>query len=93
MTLIKDEIMTREEGEFSVFQFFPDGNHEEIRHHVSSEEATKAAMTYTTNPASKVGIVRRVIITDAGDYTVFEWKYGEGYVYPPDVRRLHEDGH
>lgn len=28
-------------------------------------------------------MVRRVIITDGDDFTVFEWKFGEGVTYPP----------
>lgn len=71
------------EGEFSVYQFFPDGSYECVRRWVPPNEAVKAAMTYTSNVASKVGITRRVIITDGGYFTAFEWRFGEGVVYPP----------
>lgn len=68
-------------GEFSVFQFFEDGNQEKVREFVSAEEAVRAAAHYSTSVAAQMGITRRVIITDGGDFTVFEWKYGEGVVF------------
>lgn len=73
----------QEYGEFSVAQFFPDGSHEYVRRYVNAEEAMKAFVTYTNNPASKIGITKRVIITDGGDFIAAEWKHGEGLVYPP----------
>ncbi len=36
-----------------------------------------------SSPTAQIGIIRRVIITDGGDYTNFEWKFGEGVTYPP----------
>jgi hypothetical protein len=80
-----------EQGEFSVFQFFPDESYECIRQFVSAEEAVKAFTTYTSNPASMIGITRRVIITDGGDFTVAEWKHGEGVVYPPKKEQPKND--
>jgi hypothetical protein len=73
-------------GEFSVYQFFyANGLHERVRHFVSAEEAVNAAMHYTDNVAVRAGLIERVIITDGGDSTVFEWKHGKGVVYPPDL--------
>ena len=69
-------------GEFSVWQFFEDESYEKVRDHVEAEEAVKAAHFYSTNVASRLGLTRRVIITDGGDCTCFEWKYGEGVVFP-----------
>lgn len=80
------------ENEFSVCQFFEDGSYEFVRHFVGAEEAVKAARHYTDNVASRMGITRRVIITDGGDYTVFEWKHGEGVTYPtPEERQAARD--
>lgn len=70
--------------EFSVFQFFADGSHERVRHMVSAEEAVKAARHYTDNVAMRTGLTVRVIITDGGDCTVFEYKAGEGITFPPE---------
>lgn len=71
------------QDEFSVCQFFPDGSYEYVRRYVSPEEAMKAAHFYTTNVSSRLGFTTRVIVTDGGDCVNWEWKYGEGIVYPP----------
>ena len=70
------------QGEFSVCQFFADDSYEYVRCGVSAEEAVKAAEHYCNNVASRVGITRRVIITDGGDCINFEWIFGEGVVFP-----------
>jgi len=71
------------EGEFSVVQFFTDGTqYEYTRRYVSAEEAVKAFQHYTTNVSSKLGLVKRVIITDVGDFISMEWQYGKGITFP-----------
>jgi hypothetical protein len=77
-------------GEFSVYQFFEDGSYEMVRQFVGPEEAVKAAKHYTTSVAARMGITVRVIITDGGDCTAFEWKYGEGVVFPPKEEKRGE---
>jgi hypothetical protein len=72
--------------EFSVCQFFEDGSYEYVRRGVGAEEAVLAARHYTDNVAARLGLTARVIITDGGDYIVFEWKQGEGVTYPPEAR-------
>jgi hypothetical protein len=69
------------EGEFSVCQFFENDTYEYVRRWVSLEEAVNAAKHYCTSVAAKIGIVRRVIITDGGDSTNFMWEYGKGITY------------
>ena len=70
-------------GEFSVYWTDAgDGQHEELRF-VDGEKAVKAAHRLTKGPASMLGMVKRVIITDGGDCINFEWKKGEGIVFPP----------
>ncbi len=69
--------------EFSVCQFFDDGYHEYVRRFVSAEEAVTVAKHYTISVGAQIGSTRRVIITDGGDYCVFEWRFGEGVTYPP----------
>lgn len=73
-------------GEFSVVQFFEDGTSEYVRSGVGPKEAVEAAHHYCHSVGAKVGITRRVIITDGGDCTNFEWKYGEGVTFPPRVQ-------
>lgn len=67
---------------FNVCQFFEDGSYEYVRRHVGPETALQAFTMYTNNPASKIGITQRVIITDSGDCTNMEWKFGEGITFP-----------
>jgi hypothetical protein len=69
-------------NEFSVYQFFKDESYECVRSFVSAEEAVKAAQHYCTSVGARMGTTVRVIITDGGDCTNFEWKYGEGVTFP-----------
>jgi len=75
--------MMEDECEFSVCQFFADGSYEYVRRGVSAEEAVNAAKHYTSSVGARMGMTRRVIITDGGDNCNFEWTYGEGVTYPP----------
>lgn len=68
-------------NEFSVYQFFENGAYEKVRSFVSAEEAVQAAHHYCNNVAAKLGITRRVIITDGDDFTTFEWQYGKGVTF------------
>lgn len=72
-------------GEFSVYQFFENGMCEKVRDHVDVAEAVSAAKHYTSNVASRLGIVHRVIITDGGEHCCFEWKHDQGVTFPPRV--------
>ena len=68
---------------FSVCQFFEDDSYEYVRRYVTLEEAVGAAKFFTNNVAASIGLTKRVIITDALDCIVFEWKFGEGIIFPP----------
>ncbi len=68
-------------AEFSVCQFMLDDSYEYVRQFVTAEEAVKAAYHYTNNVASKLGITKRVIITDGDDCVVWEWIAGKGVVF------------
>ena len=70
-------------NEFSVVQFFEDGQYEKIVSFVSAEKATEVFKAYITNVAARTGITLRVIITDGGDCINAEWIYGIGITYPP----------
>ena len=70
-------------GEFSVVQFFNNGEYEYVRRYVSAEAAMEAVKHYTNNVATRMGIVEKVIITDGGDLTCFEWINGKGVTFPP----------
>lgn len=69
--------------EFSVYWFDEeDCSYPEARF-IGAREAVELAKSLATRPAAAMGIIRRVIITDGGDFTVFEWKAGEGVTFPP----------
>lgn len=70
------------EGQFSVYQFFPDDNHERVCSFVDGETAVRTAIRLTGSLGAKLGMTRRVIITDALDCTCFEWVHGKGVTYP-----------
>lgn len=70
------------EREYSVYWFDPDGGSHRERQFVTAGEAMEMAASLAHRPAAKIGIIRRVIVTDGGDLTVFEWRYGEGIVWP-----------
>lgn len=68
--------------EFSVYWWDRDGGqHEELRF-VKAEAAVRAAHRLSHGPASLMRIVHRVLITDGGDFGVFEWKIDEGVTFP-----------
>lgn len=67
---------------FNVVQFFKDGTHEYVRREVEMAEAVEGARHYCSSVAAKLGMVVRVIITDDGDHTCFEWQYGKGVTFP-----------
>jgi hypothetical protein len=73
------------EGEFSVCQFFSDGSYEYVRRFVSDEEAVLAAIHYSSSVGAKLGTTQRVIITDGGDCINWEWEFGKGITYPPEL--------
>lgn len=68
---------------FSVCQFFQNGTYQYVRRWVSATEAIQAAGHYAQSVGAQLGTTRRVIITDDDDCTNWEWRYGEGIVFPP----------
>lgn len=67
---------------FNVCQFFEDGTYEYVRRNVGPEPALQAFTIYTNNPASKIGLINRVIITNSGDEVNMEWIFGKGITFP-----------
>jgi hypothetical protein len=68
-----------------VCQFFEDGSYEYVRRFVSEMEAVKAFAHYTTSVGARMGMTKRVIITDGGDCIAAEWIYGKGVVFPKEA--------
>lgn len=72
----------RHPREFSVYQWLIDGSYEEELRFVAIEVAMKRAMGIVASVGGRIGTTTRVIITDGGDCIVWEWKFGEGVVFP-----------
>ena len=51
---------------------------------VSAESAVQGARRITQSVVAKTGIITKVIITDAGDFTNFHWEYGKGVIFPTE---------
>jgi hypothetical protein len=69
-------------GEFSVVIFYPDDTYEYVARWLSAADAVPLAKQWTERPGALLGAIARVIIVDGGDFTNFEWKFGEGVTYP-----------
>jgi hypothetical protein len=70
---------------FNVVQFFEDGSSEYARRCVTAEEAMTVLGQRSRSPAAYLGVIKRLIVTDDGDCCNAEWKYGEGFTYPPEL--------
>ena len=68
---------------FRVVIFFPGETWHEEGSNLTAEEAVTLSKRITQRPAAALGIIARIIITDADDYCVFEWKHGQGVTFPP----------
>jgi hypothetical protein len=75
---------------YSVCQFFEDGSYEYVRKHVDVQQAVDAFAHYTNNVASRMGITKRVIITDSGDCIVVEWQHEKGLVWPNTMEKVND---
>lgn len=80
------------EGEFSVCQFFPNGQYEYVRRFVPAQEAVEVFKHYVTCVGARLGTTRRVIITDGGDCVAAEWTFEEGFTFPPEFVALNKKG-
>lgn len=69
-------------NEFSVCIFFEDGSYSYEQRYVPLERAMTSAQHHSASVGAKLGMTKRVIITDGGDSIVYEWKFGEGIVWP-----------
>lgn len=80
------------QGEFSVAQWFPNGDYEYVRRFVGAEEAVYTAKHYCTCVGAKIGTTVRVMITDGGDHCVFEWNRDDGVTFPEQFRGMYKKG-
>jgi hypothetical protein len=71
------------DAHFSVYQFFANGDCEQVLSRVDAKAAVETAHSLATSVGGRIGTTAEVIITDDEDYTCFHWKFGEGVLYPP----------
>lgn len=79
-------------GEFSVVQWFQNGEYEYVRRFVEALEAFNAARHYCTCVGARIGTTVKVMITDGGDHCVFEWNRTEGVVFPEQFKGMYKEG-
>lgn len=72
---------------FNVVQFFADDSYEYVLRNVDPERAVKQAKSLSDSVGGRLGTTKRIIITDGGDLTVFEWQFGKGVTFPTPEQR------
>ena len=70
--------MSDDRAEFSVVEFLNDGTHRYVRRWLDAENAVYLAHYCTRRLRDDV---ERVVITDGGDFTVFQWERGKGVTF------------
>jgi hypothetical protein len=73
-------------GEYSVVQFFPNRQYEKYVEFVDAATALSKALALVNSVGGRLGTTQRVIITDGGDSIAWEWKFGEGVVFPVEAK-------
>ena len=76
-----DEDLTRDE--FSVYAFYFDGWYSDVIRFTGIENALKIAKRASEQKIGLLSRAERIIVTDGGDNTVFEWRRDEGITFPP----------
>ena len=66
---------------YNVVVWYGEGYHYDQRN-VTAERAVAAAKVHTESVGARTGLLTKIMITDADDYCTFEWRYGEGVVFP-----------
>ena len=78
------------DSEFSVVEFYSDGYHAYVERRLDAKNAVNLAKRCTDAAMVASGFVVKVIITDGGDNTVFQWEHGKGVTFPPAEDRARE---
>lgn len=68
--------------QFHVVLFFDDDSYIYEGGWRPAEEATLLAISHTKRPTGLIGMTKRVIVVDRDDRTCFDWRFGEGVVFP-----------
>lgn len=68
-------------GEFSVYVWMHDGTYFCELQHVDAETAVNKAKSMSEGVVAKVKMLTKIMITDGGDCSVFEWENGKGVTH------------
>lgn len=74
-----DALDDPEREQFSVYIFYDDGSYEAVERYVKLEPAKEIMERLVS---TNLKLWNRLIITDGGDFIVFEWKEGQGVTWP-----------
>jgi hypothetical protein len=58
--------------------------YEYTKRNAEAADCVNEAKRLTGTVACKVGMITKIMITDAEDFCVFEWVFGEGVVFPTE---------
>lgn len=75
-------------AQFSVYVFWQDGEwtSQDDWRWLKMGPATQLAVQLTRRPINRTRLVSSIIITDGGDFTIWEWKPGQGITFPPELK-------
>jgi len=71
---------------FSVFWWDPDDTYYKELEYVGVKEAVHRAYGLANSVGGRIGTIKRIIVTDGGDCCIWEWIFGEGVVFPEELR-------
>lgn len=78
--------MSEPAAPFAVWQFFTGGSCVKELEGLTAWGAVAAVHRLTLTLGAQTGSTCRIIVTDANDFTVLEWRHGEGLVFiKPEV--------
>jgi hypothetical protein len=85
--------MAMSNGEYSVYRWSGE-RYAPLLRFVDAKTAVEAAADLSRSPAAQAGVITRIMITDGGDHCCFDWRHGEGLVFPtkgtPDDKLFNE---
>lgn len=67
---------------FQVYHYFSETEYVKEGEPLPAKEAMELAISFTTRPTAVLGMTKRVIVVDLLDRTCFDWRHGQGVVFP-----------
>lgn len=69
---------------FQVIHYFDDHDYVKEGEPLEVADAMDLAISFTTRPTAILGMTKRVIVVDMLDRLCFDWRHGEGVVFPTE---------